>query len=154
MSYRQNYLNLWTKMLKLKKDFQSAETQLKMELKSFADNSTETMKKVISARLKIKKQQRALKRHSLRKKAKAHNADKNKASVQKIHITIVENIRIITNVDYQHGVKDLECEKFQEKTKMTESSFKKFIKRDLQLNEFKRLALTFGLRLIREIILI
>lgn len=153
-------------MLRIRKDLdylKNAEPQLQTELKSLTDNSTETMtiassRKVISARVKIKKQQRAMKRDSVRKIARTHKANKRKSSIRKIHISIEKNIHVITTNSCQH-CNNFEHMKRQENfinheahEKVSQNS----IIKEFQIGkcQFKKLFLIFSVRMLKEMLLI
>lgn len=146
-------------------DFRNVEPQLVLqaELKSLNDNSTQTMTmtiangtKVIRARTRIKKQQRAMERHSMRKIAKAHKVNKRKSSVRKIHISIEKSIHVITTNRCQQCTADLESvkrkENFENRAK-DEEVLQNSIKNEFwdERRQLKKLFFIFGFRMLKEI---
>lgn len=143
-------------MLRIQKDLKNAETRVQMQLKSLADNSTETTttiakSQVIRARVKIKTmRQRAVKRHSLRKMAKSHDANTN-PSIRKIHIRLEKRIHITTN-SCQQKSDNHECAKAPENRNEKVSQNLINIRQLLfERRELEKLFFLFGVRLLREI---
>lgn len=151
-------------MLRIRKDFdylKNAEPQLQTELKSLSVTSTETMtiansRKVISARVKIKKkQQRATKRHSVRKIARTHKANKRKSSIRKIHISIEKNIKITNSCQHCNNIEHVKRrENFNDQKANENVSEDSIIKEfKIEKRKLKKLIFIFSVRMLKEVLL-
>jgi glutamate-1-semialdehyde aminotransferase len=138
-------------MLRIQKDFdhlKNAEPQLQTDLKSLTETTTiASGTKVISARVKIKRmQQRAMKRHSVRKIARTHKANKRKSSIRKIHISIEKNIHVTHCKCCCSNIIPEDDEKVSQ-----ENSIREF---QIERRQLKKLILIFSVRMLKEIFLV
>lgn len=144
---------MFEKILKIRRDFQ----QLQKDEDSPSNKTIANSKKFLS--VKIKRNERAMKRHSMGKMAKSNIVVRAaNPFIRKIHIRIEKSIHITTNHcqiknedDYGRG-NHLLCENDGDKTKerVLENSRKDIFPRNH--SQLIDLAVIFGVRLIKELL--